>query len=429
MFRAIVGIGPALAAVGLVILAAPGAVVADEAQRDAIAQRTAELRELPPLAEIDDEIISRDELNRRLPGLIAEDYSREEAAADSRGLIALGLLPEGADLWDLSLSLLGDQVAGYWDQKTDQMVVVSTSETASDDETLGPLEEFTYAHEVVHALQDAHLGLDRMMDDGLDIDADAATAQIALIEGDATIASYDYLAAAPELAAGIAMAPMAVGGDTLDVVPAALAVSLVFPYLSGAEFVTALRDEGGWAAVDAAYADPPVSTEQVMHPEKYFERDAPTPVALPDLAPALGEGWSLVDEDVAGELSVALLLADLQPGEGFNPFTGEIRLPVAARNAAEGWDGDRYALWANGDTEVLVWSSVWDREEDATAFARALRAQTERRFSGLYEGEAGNDVAMQTAEQAARILQSGPEVLYVLAPDLPTADAAMGALR
>lgn len=404
-------------------LAAPLAVLADEAQRDAIAARTAETRELPPLEEIDDALITQQELKDRLPGMIEEDYSREEAEADGRGLIALGLLPEGTDYWDLSLALLGDQVAGFYDQKTDEMFVISGNGE------FGPLEEFTYAHEVVHALQDAHLGLDDMMAASLDIDADAATAQAALFEGDATVASFEYLAANPSLAAAIATAPAPAGGDMLATVPPALAISLVFPYLTGAEFVAALQAEGGWDAVNAAYADPPTSTEQVMHPERYVDRDEPTPVALPDLAPALGEGWELIDEDVAGELGIALLLADLQPGEGFNAFTGEIALPDAARNAAAGWDGDTYALWADGDREVLVWSTVWDRESDAVAFSRALQAQTERRFSGLYEGEIPGDVAMITDDHAARILQDGAEVVYVLAPDLPIADAVMGARR
>lgn len=404
-------------------LAAPLAVVADEAQRDAIAVRIADVRELLPLDEIDDAQITQQELKDRLPGMIEEDYSREEAEADGRGLIALGLLPEGTDYWQLSLDLLGNQVAGFWDQKTDEMFVIS------DNGAFGPLEEFTYAHEIVHALQDARLGLDDLMADSLDIDADAATARAALFEGDATIASYDYLAENPSLAAAIATAPGAAGPDVLDTAPPALAISLVFPYLTGAEFVAALRAEGGWEAVNAAYADPPTSTEQVMHPERYLDRDDPTTVTLPDLAPALGDGWEQIDEDVLGELGVALLLADLQPGEGFNAFTGELALPEAARNAAAGWDGDTYALWADGDREVLVWSTVWDRDSDAIAFSRALQAQTERRFSGLYEGEIPGDVAMITDEHAARILQDGPEVVYVLAPDLPTADAAMGAMR
>ncbi len=404
-------------------LATPLAVVADEAQRDAIAVRIADVRELLPLDEIDDAQITQQELQNLLPGMIEEDYSREEAEADGRGLIALGLLPEGTDYWELSLDLLGNQVAGFWDQKTDEMFVIS------DNGAFGPLEEFTYAHEVVHALQDAHLGLDDLMADSLDIDADAATARAALFEGDATIASYDYLAENPSLAAAIATAPGAAGPDVLDTVPPALAISLVFPYLSGAEFVAALRAEGGWEAVNAAYADPPTSTEQVMHPERYVDRDDPTTVTLPDLAPALGDGWEQIDEDVLGELGIALLLADLQPGEGFNAFTGELALPEAARNAAAGWGGDTYALWADGDREVLVWSTVWDRDSDAIAFSRALQAQTERRYSGLYEGEIPGDVAMITDEHAARILQDGPEVVYVLAPDLPTADAAMGAMR
>src|SRR5690606_14214993 len=109
------------ALVAATALASPLAVVADEAQRDAIAADIAVVRELPPLDEIDDALISKEELKERLPEMIAEDYSPEEAEADGRGLIAIGLLPEGTDYLQISLDLLGDQVAGFWDQKTDEM--------------------------------------------------------------------------------------------------------------------------------------------------------------------------------------------------------------------------------------------------------------------------------------------------------------------
>ena len=113
---------------------------------------------------------------------------------------------------------------------------------------------------------------------------------------------------------------------------------LVFPYSEGLAFVERLRAEGGWDAVDAAYADIPTSTEQILHPRKYLDRDEPSAVALPDPTVALGQEWRVVDEDTLGELQMALLLANFAPGEGINGLTGAIDLPEAARNAAAGWD-------------------------------------------------------------------------------------------
>ena len=414
-------LGPVLGAA--LVLATPIVAVAQEDQLDAIASETANLRELPALAEIDDVFITTDELKARLPGLIAEDYPPEEASADNRAYAALGLLPQGTDLLALYLELLGEQVAGYFDPLTDEMVVLGAGGE------LDAVEEFTYAHETVHALQDAHLGLDAITEAQTDRNDDEATAITAFIEGDATVASLDYLAANPQLAAGIAFGGMP-ATPVLDEAPGTLVGWLVFPYAAGPEFVAALRAEGGWEAVDAAYRDLPRSTEQILHPEKYLaERDDPTPVSLPDLAPALGVGWELVDEDTLGELTVALLLANLGPGEGIDPFTGGLALPEGARNAAAGWDGDRYALWGNGADEALVWRTTWDTEEDARAFSRALALRTQARFGGDLDAANPDAAAVQTADVSARILRDGADVLYLQAPTPALGDQLLTALR
>lgn len=407
----------------VLLLATPLVAAADEAQLDAIAKETAELRELPPVPEIDDVFITADELRQRLPDLINEDYPPEEAAAEGRAYAALGLLPEGTDLLDLYLNLLGEQVAGFFDPTTNEMVVIG------DGSELGATEEFTYAHEVVHALQDANLGLDAITDSLVDLNGDEAAAITALVEGDATVASLDYLTANPQLASGILFAG-APSMPLLDAAPGTLVVWLVFPYAAGPEFVAALRADGGWAAVDAAYTDLPQSTEQVLHPEKYLgDRDVPTPVELPDLAPVLGANWELIDDDTLGELTVALLLANLDPGAGIDPLAGTLALPEAARNAAAGWDGDRYALWADGDTEALVWRSVWDTENDARAFSRALALRTQDRFGGTLAADDPDQITLDTADVTARIVRNGAEVLYLQTPSADIADDLLEALR
>jgi hypothetical protein len=145
----------------------------------------------------------------------------------------------------------------------------------------------------------------------------------------------------------------------------------------------------------------------------------------------LGNGWTLVAEDTLGELQIGLLLADLAPGEGLDPTTGRIELPERARNAAAGWDGDRYALWedAAGGREALVWRSVWDAPEDARAFGRALAEFGNERWGGVFNGESADDVALVTPEVAARIVVAGSEVVFVQGADLPRVDAALAAVQ
>ena len=394
-----------------------------DAELERIARETAAIRELPSLADIDDVLLTREELLAMMPDLIGDEVDSEDAAAQSRALAALGLLPAGTDLFDLTLRLMGEQAAGYYEPLTDEMIVVTDGDSSPD---LGA-EEYFYSHEVVHALQDAHLDRDDLMEEPPEGNGDAGLAAIALYEGDAVVASTAYLESHPELALEIARAGTP-DFPEIDAAPGAVVVSLVFPYTEGADFVSRLRREGGWEAVNAAYADIPVSTEQILHPGKYLQRDAPAAAPLPDPA-VLGDGWTLVDDDTLGELRIGLLLADLPPGGGINAITGAIGLPEAARNAAAGWDGDRYALWENDGREVSVWRSVWDSPSDARAFSRALAQFQQSRRGGVFTGESPDDIALITPEIAARIQLDGQEVRYIQAPDLALADAALAAMQ
>ncbi len=232
-----------------------GDEVALEADLDRISRETADLRGLPPLAEIDDVLVSQDELLAMMPELIAEEVDAEDAAAQSRSLAALGLIPEGIDLLDLTVRLMGEQAAGFYDPITDEMLVLF-------DGDLGVTEYF-YSHEVIHALQDAHLDPDDFMEDLTDLNSDQTLAALALYEGDAVAGSAAYLDKHPTLALALLREA---GGEfpVLDEAPAAVGITLLFPYTSGLAYVDRLLTEGGWDAVNAAYADIPVSTEQIL---------------------------------------------------------------------------------------------------------------------------------------------------------------------
>jgi hypothetical protein len=393
-----------------------------EANLDRIAGETAELRQLPPLAEIDDVLVSQDELLAMMPALIAEEIDPDDAVAQSRSLAALGLIPAGTNLLDLTVRLMSEQAAGFYDPLSDEMLVLFDGNS--------DLTEYFYAHEVIHALQDAHLDPDDLMEDLTALNSDQTLATLALYEGDAVTGSAIYLERHPTLALAL-LREVDRDFPVMDEAPASVGMVLLFPYTAGATFVDRLLAEGGWDAVNAAYTDMPASTEQILHPLKYLERDEPSLIALPDPTTALGAGWRVVDENTLGELQTAVLLADFDPGEGFNSITGDIALPESARNAAAGWDGDRFALWENGDgeRETLVWRSVWDTPQDARAFSRALAQFGNGRWNSVFNGESPDNVALVTPEIAARILLDGQEVLYVQAPNLALADAALAALQ
>ncbi|HLL51798.1 MAG TPA: hypothetical protein VK356_14120, partial [Thermomicrobiales bacterium] len=203
--------------------AAIGALAQDQedevalvADLDRIARETAALRELPALAEIDDVLVSQDELLAMMPELIDEEIDAEDVAAQSRSLAALGLIPQGINLFDLTVRLMGEQAAGFYDPLTDEMLVLF-------DGNLGVTEYF-YSHEVIHALQDAHLDPDDFMEDMTELNSDQALAALALYEGDAVAGSTAYLSDHPALA--LALLREAEGDfPVMDEAPAAIGIT------------------------------------------------------------------------------------------------------------------------------------------------------------------------------------------------------------
>ncbi len=234
------------------------------------------------------------------------------------------------------------------------------------------------AHELAHALQDQHFP-GSLSPKGND---DQVLAMRALFEGDANLVTYEYLArlgkrSAEDLLsanAGLAFDHGAwMGLYEVDTAPRYMRESYLMPYTSGVGFVRALRARGGWAAVDEAYAHPPTSTEQVLHPEKYLgERDVPQEVRIPDLSESFPD-TELVREETLGEFGLRVLVHELE-GEFLEAVHG---------TACEGWDGDRYRVLeskVNG-SRVLIWASTWDSDEDAAEFFLRYRISLLRKYA------------------------------------------------
>jgi hypothetical protein len=225
-------------------------------------------------------------------------------------------------------------------------------------------------HELVHALQDQHLGLSANIDKHRDSDAESAYR--ALIEGDATLAMIAFAherdarqlselttdpASVRNLSALVRSSPLA--GSELGSAPAIVRVPLLSAYVDGLGFAANLHGDGGWGRVDRAHADPPASTEQVLHPERFVHHDAPQRLRLNDAATQLGAGFELVHEDTLGELELGVYF-----GLGGGAEAGA--------RAAMGWAGDRlYAFRDHGGATAIVWLTAWDDEERAVHAQRA----------------------------------------------------------
>lgn len=393
------------------LLASPGASAQDESfEFHQEAEVVEEIRGLTLKREVPRTFLTRAELRRRLERDARQNVDEVRLRGEERTLVAFGLAPQGVDLLEAATAFDAEAVDGYYDAEKKRLYLVE------EDAELSVLTRSLFAHEITHALQDQYFDLEAIGDAMEDKNADEALAVVSLIEGDAQSVQYEY-----EHVTGIADAvEKAYEEDApdealLERTPPIIVESANFPYDAGVGLVEALFEEGGNAEVDAAFADPPRSTEQVIHPERYLERDEPIAVRLPDLSRALGGGWRELGADTLGEFGVIVLLTG--PEDTEQAF--EAALPKAA-----GWDGDRYALYARGDREVLLWRSVWDSAKDAREFAAALRAYDEERFGAEY-AETDGALRLTAGDRAAAIERDGTTVSYALAPSPELADRAL----
>ncbi|MCU0483759.1 MAG: hypothetical protein MUC54_05745, partial [Chloroflexi bacterium] len=263
----------------------------------------------------------------------------------------------------------------------------------------------TFAHEFVHALQDQHFDADRLVDETSTTgQGDRALAWLSVLEGDASVAEIIWLQnhlTPDEIQQVLSEASDPETTAALNAAPAILRESLLFPYASGAQFVIAAFQQGGWPAIDALYRRLPESTEQILHPEKYQAGESPRSVSLPagDIARALGEGWTVADEDTAGEFFLSVWLRE-RDATGPVPEPGAT--PVPASGAAAGWGGDRTLLLTGpGDAYALVMATTWDTPDDATEFAVAARSAVEGLPGKSAVRAAGDDVTVLLASDGA----------------------------
>jgi Zn-dependent peptidase ImmA (M78 family) len=330
-----------------------------------VLRETSRLRKLPVLRQVRSGAQSRAEIEQMLVRNLNQSTTPEEMAASEATLKKLGLVPADFQLRPFIIKLLTEQVAGYYDPKTQEFHLADWLDLEGQRPVM--------AHELVHALQDQHFNL-RRFEDWPKHDSDAELAAHALVEGDASFLMMQYVTQSPARQLAFLKSMMTGGAgssEQIEKAPRVLRETLLFPYLQGTSFVTQVYKRGGWEAVTAAYKTLPQSTEHVLHPEKYHAGEAPRKVALRDVSASLGKGWRMADHDVEGEWGFYLLLDQL------------LQSADVSRRAAEGWGGDRYALFLgpNRATDVVVaHKTVWDTEADAREFFDAYVRRTTKRY-------------------------------------------------
>jgi hypothetical protein len=382
-----------------------------EMQMNAIQRQVIDLRGLEPTGEVPRALLTPDKLRQRVIDDFLADYTEEEVADDVVVLTAFGLLEPGFDLRGFYIELFSEQIAGFYDNEVGEMYVVQ------GEGFFGP-ERLTYSHEYTHVLQDQNYDIENGLnynDDSCEADTERCAAIQALIEGDASLTElnwfYEFSTSTDQQQ--IMEFYQSYSSPIYDSAPPFMQQDFIFAYNYGLTFVQKLYDEGGYAAIDAAYRNVPVSTEQILHPEHY-PSNIPTPVELPDLLPVLGDGWRELDRNVMGEWYTYLIL-----GSGIDP-AAQIADEIAAE-AAAGWKGDSYLVYYNDATAqtVVVMRSLWDSTADALQFSDAFHDYAEARFNVDTQG---SETAMTWTFPGGftTLERSGAQTTWVLAPGAAT---------
>lgn len=308
------------------------------------------------------------EFDRELPPAKAKKYEKAYKH--------MGLVPNTPEwnLRDSYLVLFRDAIAGFYHPKTKELRLIDEGGGGPEAELMMNI---TLVHELHHAAQDQNFDLVTVpMEEEYNDDMVAGVK--CLIEGDASIVGWKY-GLGGRFDATIGMINSGYKSGELPgeagKLPAYLRLTLTFSYGYGCEFVLAcLKGYGGdWKKIDKMFEDLPSSTEQVLHPEKYWkERDYPQIVTLP----ALPKDWTPLLHNVHGEYPIRILLRELKAGAKKD-----------IEKAAEGWDGDRYYVYERGDQVSTVWYSTWDSEEDAKEFFDAYKKALQYKYKDQRAGE------------------------------------------
>jgi len=400
-------------------------------EKDAAAERTVNralkyistLRELAPLGPVNGRVISRDEMVKRVEHSLDTEVPPAVVSASGEILFALGTVPASYDYRGGLLQVMRSELLGFYEPREKTMFLGGDLHGQELDATLW--------HELVHALQDQHYGLGKLLDWSDDA-GDWQAAVHALAEGDATSAMVDALFAekgmhAPDLPDSVMDLQSALSAGSTLQVPPIVKRSVVAPYLDGLAFVNGLRRRGGWGAVAAAWQRLPASTEQILHLDKYDAGEAPEP--MPPLAPG-GLGPKVMTySDVYGEETLRILFEEWMPAR-------------VARDAASGWAGDRVTSFSDGRATSVAWRIRYDNDAAALialhAFARGVLSNEDQptdsrgrlsEFVSAAEAEKATGAGQVCRERHSRgpfaVLRRGRDLAVTLGPFRRNSDGAV----
>jgi hypothetical protein len=335
-----------------------------------IAEELTQISGMPLRHAVPCDFITKAKVNEFLNKRVKEEAKPDEIRAEELTLKKFGLVPQDFDLAKTTVDLLTEQAAAFYDYDRKKLFI--TESTSSEPQ------EPVLAHELSHAIADQNFNLGKYIKQGRKSD-DGSTARLAVMEGQATWLMSEYLAkrngqslkTSPELLAAMSTVSDS-GGEqfpVFDKAPLYLRLTLVFPYTKGMLFQHAVVQRDGNGAFAEVFRHPPLSTQQIIHPDKYFAGLKPTDPALPD--PKLHGYKGLVGGSL-GELEHQILLEQFGSKE-------------EAADLAPHWRGCNFELLENkkAGRVVLLYVAEWDSEESARRYFAAYRELLHKKWKKM----------------------------------------------
>jgi hypothetical protein len=331
------------------------------------------------------DFISKEKVNEFLRKRVKDVSTPEELRAEELTLKKFGLVPPDFKLADTTVDLLTEQAAAFYDYDKKKLFITDTTSSENQEPVL--------AHELSHAIADQNFNLARYIRQGRKSD-DGATARLAVMEGQATWLMSEYLARrlgqslrnSPALAKMMSRVTEGAGQfPVFDQAPLYLRLTLVFPYTEGMLFQNDVLARAGDEGFADVFRHAPVTTQQIIHPDKYFDHVDPTSPELPD--PRLPPGYKPLVGGALGELDHAVLLEQ---------FTGKPR----SEQIAPHWRGSNFELREKKKDArlVLLYAVEWDSEEAARDYFNAYRQALEKKWKKMQIASEAPDLIAGTGD-------------------------------
>jgi len=361
-------------------------------------------------------VVSKGQAENVLQSELDWTGDRATVGNQAKAYVALGLIDPTYDLAKYSLTGLSDGLLGFFNLSNRSLYMVGYR--------FSGLDHLVFTHEFDHALVDHFFPDVESAYNGSICANNTQRCQAihALAEGDASLLMAQwyntYASVSDKQDIGLYQIPFF---PTPDQNPPAYGSPLSdFIYDTGEKFVLALWQKGRWAQVNKAYDNLPLSTEQILHPEKYIAEEQPVSMAVPNLLPTLGSGWTLVESDSLGEFMTYLMLA-------YGADTGAQIPQKDALTASAGWGGDHYLVYESSTGGQLLLSAEWswDTNQDATEFLSSITAYLDKRFQSGKVNPSGR-ACWSIINQTTCLLRTDKNTLWILAPSMDTVDTVLG---